>query len=312
LDKVDVKILRELMQAHTVLPATPGLGSSYRKIARRLGLSHNTVRSRVGKMYGTGVISGSSVYPNPGLLGLKAGAFAVDVSPALQKAEVVRQLQGIEGVFFIHNFRGSLVGIGFAYEEGAGPDRKVAHFKDVAGAEEGIFTQIRHPPCSAALTQPELSLVRRLSTGSFSTYSALAEELGCSVRTLKRRISKLVEEAAIFSLPTLDFRAITGGVPAELMVLPNERVAKSTLDGKLLEVLGDSAFYVGAWDKLEVYFLVLPRVSALTDLLERVRGTEGVLIARGEIVEEYVDRVRALGRYPIRMPTQSKVALARF
>jgi hypothetical protein len=90
-------------------------------------------------MYSTGVLSGSSVYLNPSLLGLKGGAYAMDVSPNLSKNKAVDRLKSLDGILFIHNFRGSLVGIQFVYEDERAL-RKLIYFKRYqARKEKGYF-----------------------------------------------------------------------------------------------------------------------------------------------------------------------------
>ncbi len=216
MDKLDITIIREMSQAQTMLPAKVGLRSSYREMAKKLGVSPGTIRNRVEKMYSTGVLSGSSVYLNPSLLGLKGGAYAMDVSPNLSKNKAVDRLKSLDGILFIHNFRGSLVGIQFVYEDERALKKKIDLFQTVSGAErKGIFSRVVFPPCTTTLTDPEWLLISRLSRQTFGSYSQLARQLKISVRTVRRRLSKLLAARAIMSVPTLDYRAISGSVPAD-------------------------------------------------------------------------------------------------
>ena len=72
-------ILRELTQGGLVLPGKPGFAPSYREVSKRLSIPFGTIRNRINTMYKVGVLNGSSLYPNPNLFKLRAGAYTTDV-----------------------------------------------------------------------------------------------------------------------------------------------------------------------------------------------------------------------------------------
>ena len=218
LDALDTAILRELMQARLVLPARPGINPSFREMARKLGVPHGTLRYRIRRFYSSGVITGSSVFPNPNLLGLKSGACTMDVSPLLQKEEVVKELQHVENVVFVHNFVGSLVWATFTYDSEESLQKRLAAMREIAGVE-GLFSQIPFPPCSVEPSRAEAEFLLYLTSNGFSTDAEAAKKLGVSAKTVQRRLSRLVDGNALLSLPRLNYSALKDCVPADLLIL---------------------------------------------------------------------------------------------
>jgi DNA-binding Lrp family transcriptional regulator len=296
LDRLDVAILRELTQAQLVLPGRPGVGPSTREVSRKLGLPPGTVRYRMKRMYTSGIIRGSSVFPNPNLLGVKAGAFTVDVSPLMRKAEVVDKLKQVEGVGFIHDFIGTLLWAVFMYDGEKDLQSKLAQMKEAVGSP-GFCSSIPYPPCTVALTQPEAELVLRLLKRGFDSYPRLAKEMGVSVRTLQRRISKLVREGAVLSLPKVDYHAMSGSVPADLVVLFKDNEAARSSQSTILPIVGEYVILAALWDVIGMCSLVLPDVAAVTRIAESVRQVNGVSMARVEIVKDHIDQVVTLEGY---------------
>ena len=297
MDDLDARILRELNQEHSVLPARPGFRASYRKLARALEVSPGTIRNRVNRMFAAGVLTGSSVYANPNLLGLEAGAYAVEVAPGHRKREVVDRLRALEGVYFLQNFRGNLLGLTFVYPDEASRERTIEEVHRITGAVGGMFSRVPYPPCSVPLSPAEWKLVARLVRGSFATYATLARELGISVRTVKRRVSKLVRSNAVLSVATIDYRALSGCVPADLIVAYSSPAARHEAERRILSLIEDRLIFAGAWSDIGLYSLLLPRVSRATEIAEEVPRIPGVGMSRVEIVEEHIDQVRALHSY---------------
>jgi len=297
MDELDARILRELNQANSVLPARPGFRSSYRKIARALEVSPGTVRNRVNRMFVTGVLTGSSVYANPNVLGLEAGAYAVEVAPGHRKREVVGRLRDLEGVYFLQNFRGNLLGLAFVYPDEPSRKRTIEAIHRLTGAVGGTFSRVPYPPCSAALSPSEWKLVARLVRGSFASYATLARELGLSVRTVKRRVSKLVRSHAVLSVATMDYRALSGCVPADLIVAFSTPAARHEAERRILSLIRDWMIFAGVWSDFGLYSLLLPKVSLATEIAEEAARIPGVGTSRVEIVEEHIDQVQALQRY---------------
>jgi DNA-binding Lrp family transcriptional regulator len=295
MDRLDIRIVRELMQAHTLWPARPGLISSYRYIARQLGVSPGTVRNRIREMLRTGFLQGTIVFANPSLLGLLSGSYAIEVPSDHPKAEVVDRLGRIERVVFFEDFRGPLLGIGLVYEDERTLERLLARIRRVSGAAHGMFSRVEQPPSAASLlSAPEWELVVRLMQGPFRTYSQLARELRTSVRTLKRRLAKLVRAGAVLTFPRLDYRALSGGVTVGMLVDFAEPPARAAAEARTLHLVEDRMTYLGAWESFQFYRLILPNVALATDLARDVERIPGVRSVRVELVNALVYRLDVL------------------
>jgi DNA-binding Lrp family transcriptional regulator len=295
LDRIDIVILRELAQAQTVLPARPGLRASNRKIAASVGVSAGTVRNRLRRLAASGVLTGTSVYPNPNLLGLSSAAYALDVAPQRNKREVVERLRQIDGVLFLQNFRGSLVGMLFVYPEGESMEGYLDRFDAIAGAQRGVAGHVQFPPIPTALTRPDRALISRVMQERFATYQELADDLHMSVRTVKRRLGRLATGYALLSMPTLNYGAIGGDVPANLIATFEPELRSAANDG-LLQLVGDHLIFAGVSSELGVYNLILPNAVLGGKLAERAAHVPGVKSVRAELVDEHFDLTQNLAR----------------
>ena len=270
-----------------ILPGRPGLKPSLREVARKLAAPPATVRYHFRQMYRDGIIKGSTVVPNPNLLGMKAGAFTLDVPSFQDKQDVVRELGAVEGVGFFHDFIGSLVWVVFFYENDQDLAKKLKLMEGIAGTQ-GLFSHVPYPPCSVNLNKAEAALMLRLVERGFDSYDELAKELGFSVRTLERRASKLVSVNALLSLPSVDYHKMRGRVPADLIILFGDREEARASPGRILPLVGDVLVLAALWDVVGMCSLVLPSVAEANDIAEQVEKVQGVVKARVEIVKDHV------------------------
>jgi hypothetical protein len=115
-----------------------------------------------------------------------------------------------------------------------------------------------------------------------------------AVQTLKQKLATLIADGVILSVPTMDYRKIDDAVPADLIVLFRPNYARLKVHREIMDLLEDYVIYAGAWDKFGLYSLIVRSVSDVSYLVEEL---DGVKMVRGEIVEEHVDQVGALGSY---------------
>jgi len=305
-DHLDIRILRHLLQAQTVWPARPGLIASNRQIAQSLRVSPGTVRNRIKEMIRTGFLNGFQVYANPNILGLLSGSYAIEVSTTIPKREVLRLLAKTDGVVFFENFRGALLGLGLTYSSPVTLRKVLSRINEVARCPPGVFSRVEHPPATGPLTATEWKLVGRLMAGELVTYQHLAQELGCSVRTLKRRIARLVRTGAILTFPRMDYRAMSGGVAAELLVTFSDASLKTHAETEIQHRIEDWMIYAGIWGEFDIYRLILPNVSIVNELAEQLGRIEGVRFVRAELVDGLVPNFDALLPYVTRRAAGSR------
>lgn len=291
MDKLDVHVLRLLYQGWPVYALRLGVKLPYRRIARQLGVAESTVRNRIARFVASGLLRGTSVLANPGLIGLCMGTYGFEVSPALNKRSVIERLRRADGVFAIQNHHGRFVGILFMYRAEE-LQRALARFNEIGGSRTGLFGRFLFPPCTLELDRRDWGLVLRLLSGDFVGYRQLAAETGFTIRTLKRRMSEFVESAVVFSLPLVSLEAMGSGVPADLVVTYGDR---ALAEGRVLQTIDDFAIYTGTLiEGLGMYDLVLPSPVAASRILDLVNQTEGVKEARIEFVDEHFDRPEVL------------------
>jgi predicted HTH transcriptional regulator len=63
------------------------------------------------------------------------------------------------------------------------------------------------PRCAAKLTKTDWEIIKTIQTNPRLSYSLISKEVGVSARTAKRRLEKMIEELALFALPSIDPKA---------------------------------------------------------------------------------------------------------
>lgn len=294
MDKLDMAIIREL--TGSILPPRRGFAPSYRQMSKNLGTSLGTVRNRINVMYKSGILLGSTVFPNPNLLGLQAAAYNVEIPNIKDKAHLFQKMKLVESVYSAHDFVGSRGWIVFIYEDAADLERVRRTLDEISGTH-GILSNLPYPPCPDSFTKKEAELILQLSNNGLEGYSELSKKLGIPVRTLKREISRLVRENMILSVPKLDYTAIEGCVPADLLVFFEDDKARAEGVTKVLEIVIDHLLLAAMYDVVGMCSLVLPNVALTSELATRVKQINGVKDAWAEIVSEHIMEGKPFLRY---------------
>ena len=296
MDKVDVAILRELTQSGLILPGKPGFTPSYREVSKKVKIPFGTVRNRMNAMYKLGILKGSSIYPNPNLFGLRVAAYTMIVPAELDKTEVFQKLKGFEGLLSCHNFLGRMAWITFVFADEQDLDRKLAALRKIAGPQ-GILSSIPFPPCPKSLSPAEALLMLQLSTNGLTGYSELGKRLNISPRSLVRRISKIAEENMILSIPKVDYSAMAGSVPADLVIVFADDQARAAGEPMVLGLVKEYVILAGLFDLVGMCSLILPNAVLLKEIGEKVKQIEGVTRCYLEVVIEHVHEPKILVEY---------------
>lgn len=297
MDKLDVAIIRQLTQSGMILASRPGLTPSHRQLSKQLRVPLGTVRNRINGMYKSGVLKGSIVYPNPNLFNLRAAAYTLDIPHSLNRAEAFKRLKLVDGVLSGHNFIGSRAWIVFFYRDQRELNEKLLRFKKISGTD-GVQSAIPFPPCPVSLTRADALLISELSRNGLVSYGELGRKLGVSVRTVKRRMAKIVGENMILSLPNVDYNALAGLVPVDVMIFfENKAEVRAEAEKKVLEIVGDYVILAALFDFVGMCSLLLPKVAQMSQLAEKVKQIEGVREVWVEIVEEHMHQGQILIDY---------------
>lgn len=259
---------------------------SYRAVARKLGVSDGTVRRRVEVMASSGIITGSTIFLNPSILGLTCGTFGTPVSTNVTKRNVIEQLRLIDGTVIIQNHHGDFVGVVFLYDDDRELQRKLNLFRSLTQSEIGFFSEMPFPECDYALGPLDWRIISLLVKGDFQSYNGLATALKISSRTVNRRLSNLIERRAIFTLPIVNYGAIKGNVPADLIVFYSNPEKRREIEKQVIQAADQYLFYAGFLRDYGLYNLILPNALTATELYEEVTKLDGVGMAIVELVDE--------------------------
>lgn len=296
MDKLDIAIVRELAQEGFVyLPR--GEGPSLRAISRKLSLSEGAVRGRIAKLRASNFLGSPRIIPNPSLLGLEQWAYLGSVSPSLSKDDVVRQVCAVEGIFLVANFHSRALGVVFSSDRAGSPREKRILLDRMTGGGCVFLEPLSLPPVTCSLSRVDWRLIGLLARHGPLTQAKLARELGLSVRTVKRRLLKLVESWAFVSFPRLNFRAIRGGAAACLMCRVSSGRQANEVRARILNLVQDHVLYLGQWGAIIQTMLILPNTSTATALARAAKLVDGVDAVMVELVDELIDQPEEIGEY---------------
>lgn len=293
MDKLDVAILRSLFQGEFGAPMRGNLALTSTEIAKKLGVGDHAVRERVRKMTASGFLKPPPLFLNPEIIGRRVGVLSFDVPFAATRAQVVQRLEMMEGIIVVMSHVGGLLGVVFYYDVRS-LERRIAFISRLVGLEKCSFTQIPFPSFELKLSKTDGKIMLGLRANTDRSYKGLAQELGLSERTVKRRLDRLIKGNGVYAFPSADPKFLSGAILASLVIEYTGSASRQEVDRRLMGEFEESLFFAGFWSSYSVLSLILPSVQASNEAAERARLIPGVERARIDIVDRRVESHQAL------------------
>ena len=286
---MDVGILRWFLQGHATAPFRPEIRPNIKALSKNLGVTGETVRNRMRKLFETGVLNGVVAQPNPAVLGVKIGAFGMYASPETSRPKLARKLALVDGMQLVATHLDGMIGVVFTHDGGGSLERKLKLMKEIAGGTGEVFTEVLFPPCDLALKRADWEILAALRPDASKSYGKLAKETGLSAKTVKRRLDRMVSGMAVFSMALHEVRAVVGALEANVVVQYEPGADRSAVDGRIVKELEDNLFYAGVWARYSVYAINVANLDAVEGVERRLGRIPGVREVKGSIIEERLE-----------------------
>lgn len=287
MDALDVKILRALISESRASPSSAEVKLSLRAIAARIGADDMTVNYRYKRLQESGALSDWHLIVNPSFFGRSVLDVVVDVQPESEKADMIRKLKLVDGVFMILNFFGRALKILTMYSTNESRSRTVELISRITNAER--ITQSRMPLPSSrtkVLTETDMKIIGALSKDARKSSTLVAKELGLSTRTVRNRTDRLRQENTIFTFPSLNIYGIAGLIPVYLSYTYCNG-AKSSVDRSMLTHFESSYLWGGFYDPDRGFIMLdAPTMGDVPRILEWAKSQRGVASARIDLPTE--------------------------
>ena len=225
---------------------------------------------------------------NPSYFGYGILDIVVRVLPESGKADMIRKIKLIHGVFAIQNFHGNALKILLLFDSDAAHSRAVELISRITNAESITTSRMALPRSETKrLTKTDVAIVKALSGDARKPSASLAKELGLSSRTVRNRVRRLRSENTLFALPNLNLEGIAGSIAAYLSYTYTKESTKGAADRSVLFRF-DSNYLWGGFSDKGHGFVVLS-FSMLKDVqkaLEWAREQPGIAGAEVDLMTD--------------------------
>jgi DNA-binding Lrp family transcriptional regulator len=257
---------------------------SYIEIAAKLGVDEETVRNRVKHLRDIGFLIGYRLVPNPSLLKLSFASVRIEFKDRETKQAAMPRLVQIAGVINIASTydRSLLVTLLAKQEQDFS---KLTVGLEVDG-EVSWVPGLGLRTTKFRMTRLDWEIVSLLLRDAERKLDEVAELLKVSTRTVKRRLSMMMKENAIFTMPIVDLRK-TEGISYQLRV-QSEKGKSSDLEKSVIAKIANLVFRAADSQNGLVFGFTGANVAEGSEILEWVRSQPGVKSAEMTITESVV------------------------
>jgi DNA-binding Lrp family transcriptional regulator len=243
MDALDIRILRAMgIRPYERRPKHPdAMKPSH--LAKAVDTTVVTVKERVARMEEAGILAGYQIYPNFRHLGVTAGGYFFQLPDRDTRRSVVDQMAKLEGLLELHDFLGGGVCADFVF---AGPEdlaSKLAFLSRCTG-DYGPrpFYEREMPNVRRALTPLDWRILQALRGQAKKPLVEVAEAIGVSGRTVKRRYEAMAQEGSFFITPRIDASKAGGLILFELLFYLRPDARPETLNA-ILKSFDDRQVY---------------------------------------------------------------------
>ncbi len=288
MDELDIRIFRSLTSSKYVAPSNFQVKISMREIARKLGVDDMTVSNRYARFARIGLFTGWRAAFNPRLFNYGMKEVLVEVQPESAKEEMIRKLRLVHGITVLMDLYGPRLLVTVLYESDESFSRTLQLISRITNAESTLQTRKLFPYCETrSLSKTDWAIMKSLAMDARKPQTAVAAELGLSVRTVKNRLEKLERERAIVTFMDLDVGALEGMIPVLLLFSYAKAEEKSSVDQAILSEFSGNYLWARLTDTEHGYILiVLKSMSKLKPAEELIKQIPGVADVHTYIVRK--------------------------
>ena len=279
--ELTVNIMREL----SITPSHWNVKRSYSEVAKKLGVDEETVRSRVQSLRNSGFLLGWRLILNAKLLGRESSILAIELHDIKKKEKAIAQISRMTGVVLIQSFYGKTLQVTVFSESEEELGRQMKKITSISGGE--IFTRwkVKLPRCNHKPKSIDWMIIGALLKNADKKIPEIARELKVSAKTVKRRVSMMMESSAFFLQPILDLKKVAGVLPCQLLVQCTE-AKKSMIDDLITSKFERIVFGLTDSTTHSIFTIICVNLAEAQSILKEVQKEEGVTLAKIEIIEE--------------------------
>jgi DNA-binding Lrp family transcriptional regulator len=305
-DKIDVKIMKELLKDFVMPPRNVHVRRSFRSIAKSIKIDQHAIRNRIRKLQEQGIIKRWYIV-NPALFGLKTALLQFFLPPSSNKDEIMQRISSsFPNMGFLCNHLEPKLIVILYYKYTKDLDEDVDKLMKITKATYVNKMSKLFTDCGARPTESDWKIMRSLLQDPWKPYSAISKELKISTKTVKRRVEALAKDGAVYLLVDLNMRAVEGIIPVDLIVFYENKcninsASKEKARLQIAEYLGDQLFFLDLnfAPDMDHFALILSSISKSQEIQKWVNEKEGVkqsdvstlldVFPRFKLYEELVD-----------------------
>lgn len=235
----------------------------------------------------SGFLQGWTVMINPNLLGLKLAQMSFEVPSLRTKPDLIEQLKLLPGSFVLVDCFGASLFLSFLYRDEDSYQKHIELVRRMSKTTNLVCQRTPIPESRGVLTETDWGIVRTLQQNPRKSYGVIATKLGVSSRTVRRRLQRMIDDRAIFILPSMNPAALEGVIQADLLVSYENPKSKGEVDQRIMAIWDDylARAEVGGPDS-SFFNLFIKNISQAQEVLEWLNSQSGVKSTRIDLIQD--------------------------
>lgn len=282
-DELDVRILKEFGS-----PSSPqwNVRESYAKVADRIGVDEETVRKRVVRMKELGSLPKWLMKPNPYLLGRQGACVDLEIEPEDKKSGAISKIKKLEGVITMINFMGKGLMVILYYEDDAALDIMSEKMGLICNSKPVLVRQA-FPRPTIVMKKVDWEIISIMADDARMDLQEVVNRTGATLRTIQRRLSKMIEGRAIY----LSGRPVYGkmtGLSCNFLVFCPDATKKQAMDREVLSNVRRIELSDTASKEYSIFVVSCENPKEADESLVSLKSFDGVEWVRIGITKEAI------------------------
>jgi DNA-binding Lrp family transcriptional regulator len=176
----------------------------------------------------------------------------------------------------------------FYYEDDEDLERRTRLISSICGANKPSASwNIPFPPCRLKLKKTDWQIVRFLLKDSRKSVPEIANGIGVSTRTVRRRLAVMTEDGSFFLSPIVDWKKVDGFL-YHFVVSYNDKKDKAAENGLLHRSIKRIVFCDTSADRYTVVAAICQNISGARQISDWLKTLDGVKQVAVSVLEDVI------------------------